>query len=223
MYLNLGSGRAVLLSEMVDELVGMCRVRVETRTDHALWRKADIPHQQADTRKFTALTGWRPRIPWHTTLRDTFEYWREKVREEIVRVLITASRGWRGASWPNTWSIITRTLKSSAHSAGGASSTTCRTCVGVVCSTCSTRASGSPIRSAWRASSNRVGNGHRLRAAGRQRRARRGAGGPTRSDFPPCRPELRADQLDGADATLTNNIVSELNIFEAVRRRAWIP
>ncbi len=79
---NIGSGRAVLLSEMVDELVGMCRVRVETRTDHALWRKADIPHQQADTRKFTALTGWRPRIPWHTTLRDTFEYWREKVREE---------------------------------------------------------------------------------------------------------------------------------------------
>jgi GDP-4-dehydro-6-deoxy-D-mannose reductase len=79
---NIGSGRAVLLSAIVEELIGMCRARVEVRENPALWRKADIPHQQADTRKFTALTGWRPRIAWHTTLRDTFEYWREKVREE---------------------------------------------------------------------------------------------------------------------------------------------
>jgi GDP-4-dehydro-6-deoxy-D-mannose reductase len=79
---NIGSGRAVLLSEIVDDLAALCRVRVEIQTDPARWRKADIPHQQADTRKFMALTGWRPSIPWHTTLRDTFEYWREKVREE---------------------------------------------------------------------------------------------------------------------------------------------
>jgi nucleoside-diphosphate-sugar epimerase len=67
---------------MVDELLSMCRVQVEIRVDPALLRASDIPRQEADTRKFTALTGWRPRIPWHTTLRDTFEYWRGKVREE---------------------------------------------------------------------------------------------------------------------------------------------
>jgi GDP-4-dehydro-6-deoxy-D-mannose reductase len=79
---NIGSGRAVLISEMVDELIGLCRTRVDIRVNAARLRASDIPRQEADTRKFTALTGWQPRIPWHTTLRDTFEYWRAKVREE---------------------------------------------------------------------------------------------------------------------------------------------
>src|SRR5438477_6171238 len=79
---NLGRGRSVRIAEMVDELTSMCRIAVETRVDPALLRPSDIPKQEADIRKFTSLTGWQPRIPWHTTLRDTFEYWRDKVREE---------------------------------------------------------------------------------------------------------------------------------------------
>jgi len=79
---NLGRGRSVPIAEMLGELIALCRVHVETRVEPALLRPSDIPRQEADTRKFTALTGWRPRIPWHTTLRDTFEYWRDKVREE---------------------------------------------------------------------------------------------------------------------------------------------
>lgn len=79
---NLGSGRSTRIADMVDELIGMCRVRTETRVDAALLRPADIPRQEANIHKFTQLTGWQPTIPWHTTLRDTFEYWREKVREE---------------------------------------------------------------------------------------------------------------------------------------------
>jgi GDP-4-dehydro-6-deoxy-D-mannose reductase len=81
---NLGRGRAVRIADTVDDLIGMSRVRVETRVDPALLRPSDIPRQEADTRKFTSLTGWQPRIPWHTTLRDTFEYWREKVREDSM-------------------------------------------------------------------------------------------------------------------------------------------
>ncbi|MBV9580817.1 MAG: GDP-mannose 4,6-dehydratase [Chloroflexi bacterium] len=79
---NIGSGRAVRLSEMLEELIALSGVRVDVRVDPARLRPSDIPHQEADTRKFSALTGWQPRIPWHTTLRDTFEYWRAKVREE---------------------------------------------------------------------------------------------------------------------------------------------
>ena len=79
---NLGRGRALRIGDMVQTLIGMCRVRVEVRVDPALLRATDIPRQQADTRKFTSLTGWEPRIPWHTTLLETFEYWRERVREE---------------------------------------------------------------------------------------------------------------------------------------------
>ena len=79
---NLGRGRSVPVAEMLNELIALCRVPVETRVDPALLRPSDIPRQEADTRKFTELTGWQPRIAWHTTLRDTFEYWRDKVREE---------------------------------------------------------------------------------------------------------------------------------------------
>jgi GDP-4-dehydro-6-deoxy-D-mannose reductase len=79
---NLGRGRAIRIADMVQELITLCRVQVETRVDPALLRPSDSPRQEADTRKFTALTGWQPRIPWHTTLVDTFEYWREKIREE---------------------------------------------------------------------------------------------------------------------------------------------
>ena len=83
---NLGRGRSVRIAEMVDELRRMCRIPVETRVDPALLRPADIPKQEADTRKFTSLTGWQPGIPWHTTLRDTLEYWREKVRGPAASV-----------------------------------------------------------------------------------------------------------------------------------------
>src|SRR5579859_3738579 len=79
---NLGRGQAVKLADTLQELVALCRVQVEVRPDKSLFRKSDILRQQADTRKFTSLTGWKPRIPWHTTLLDTFEYWREKVQAE---------------------------------------------------------------------------------------------------------------------------------------------
>jgi GDP-4-dehydro-6-deoxy-D-mannose reductase len=77
---NLGRGRSVRISDVVDELIALCRVKVRVATDPALLRPADVPRQEADTRKFTALTGWRPLIPWHTTLSETLEYWRNKVR-----------------------------------------------------------------------------------------------------------------------------------------------
>jgi len=80
---NLGRGRSVRLTDMVDELISLCRVPVQTRVDQRLLRPSDVPRQEADTRKFTALTGWQPRIAWHTTLRDTLEYWREKVEESL--------------------------------------------------------------------------------------------------------------------------------------------
>jgi GDP-4-dehydro-6-deoxy-D-mannose reductase len=77
---NLGRGRSVRIADMVDQLTGMCRVEVEVRTDPTLFRPADIPRQEADTRKFTTLTGWQPEVAWHTTLTDTLDYWREQVR-----------------------------------------------------------------------------------------------------------------------------------------------
>jgi len=83
---NLGRGHSVRIADMIDELISLCRVPVQTRVDPALLRPTDIPRQEADTRKFTALTGWQPLIPWHTTLSDTLDYWRSRVSKESLCV-----------------------------------------------------------------------------------------------------------------------------------------
>ncbi len=83
---NLGRGRSARIADMVDELISLCRVPVQTRVDPALLRPTDIPRQEADPRKFTALTGWQPLIPWHTTLSDTLDYWRSRVSKESLCV-----------------------------------------------------------------------------------------------------------------------------------------
>jgi GDP-4-dehydro-6-deoxy-D-mannose reductase len=77
---NLGRGRSIRVADTVQELVSLCRVPVQIRVDPALLRATDVPRQEADTRKFTSLTGWQPQIPWKTTLGDTLEHWRQKVR-----------------------------------------------------------------------------------------------------------------------------------------------
>jgi GDP-4-dehydro-6-deoxy-D-mannose reductase len=81
---NLGRGHSVRIADTVDKLIGLCRVPVQIKVDPALLRPTDIPRQEADTRKFTALSGWQPRIPWNTTLADTLDYWRSRVSKESL-------------------------------------------------------------------------------------------------------------------------------------------
>ena len=81
---NLGRGRSMRLADIVDELVGLCQVPVRVVVDPALVRPTDVPRQEADTRKFTVLTGWQPEIPWNTTLRDTLDYWRARVKTPLL-------------------------------------------------------------------------------------------------------------------------------------------
>jgi GDP-4-dehydro-6-deoxy-D-mannose reductase len=77
---NLGRGESVRVRDIVDDLLAECRVAVRVVVDPSLVRPTDVPRQVADTSKFTSLTGWQPRVPWRTTLQDTLNYWRERVR-----------------------------------------------------------------------------------------------------------------------------------------------
>jgi GDP-4-dehydro-6-deoxy-D-mannose reductase len=77
---NLGRGRSIRIGDIIADLLELCTADIETYTDPALARPADIPRQEADVRKFRSLTGWEPRIPWQTTLADTLVYWRDRVR-----------------------------------------------------------------------------------------------------------------------------------------------
>ncbi|MBI2756660.1 MAG: GDP-mannose 4,6-dehydratase [Chloroflexi bacterium] len=77
---NVGQGVAIALRSVVSDLVALSRVPIDIVVDSARLRPSDVPRQQANTAKFRALTGWKPRIPWSATLFDTLEFWRARVR-----------------------------------------------------------------------------------------------------------------------------------------------
>jgi GDP-4-dehydro-6-deoxy-D-mannose reductase len=76
---NIGSGKDWKIADMTQTLIGMAKVPIEIRQDPARMRPSDVPVLLADPTKFRAATGWEPQIPFEQTLRDTLEYWRERV------------------------------------------------------------------------------------------------------------------------------------------------
>ncbi|TMK16769.1 MAG: NAD-dependent epimerase/dehydratase family protein, partial [Actinobacteria bacterium] len=76
---NIGSGKAWHIQEVADMLIGMAKTPIEIRQDPARMRPSDVPLLLADPTRFREATGWEPEIPFETTLRDTLDYWRDRV------------------------------------------------------------------------------------------------------------------------------------------------
>ena len=76
---NIGRGEATSVREMLDLLLSMAKVDVEVRPVAERMRPSDVELLVCDPSKFKQRTGWEPKIPFDQTLRDTLEYWRERV------------------------------------------------------------------------------------------------------------------------------------------------
>jgi GDP-4-dehydro-6-deoxy-D-mannose reductase len=76
---NIGRGEALSIREMLDILLTMAKVDVEVRPVPERMRPSDVELLVCDPTKFRDRTGWEPAIPLDQTLRDTLEYWRERV------------------------------------------------------------------------------------------------------------------------------------------------
>jgi GDP-mannose 4,6-dehydratase len=78
---NIGGPVTMTIREMLAMLLGMKRHQGEIaiEVDPALLRPKDVTLQVPSTAKFTAETGWQPKIPYAQTLRDMLDYWREHV------------------------------------------------------------------------------------------------------------------------------------------------
>ncbi len=74
---NLGSGRPHEISEILQMMIKLSTVKIETEVDEALVAPSDSPERTCNYSKFRQLTGWKPEIPIEKTLQDTLEYWRE--------------------------------------------------------------------------------------------------------------------------------------------------
>lgn len=79
---NVGTGEAHSMQTILDQLLGMARVRIEVGQDPKLMRAADATALRADASKLRRLTGWSPQIPLSQTLSDILEYWRSAVARE---------------------------------------------------------------------------------------------------------------------------------------------
>jgi GDP-4-dehydro-6-deoxy-D-mannose reductase len=76
---NIGSGRDWTIRDVAQMLLGMAQIPMEIRHDPKRMRPSDVHVLRADASKFRAATGWEPEIPFDQTLRDTLDYWRERV------------------------------------------------------------------------------------------------------------------------------------------------
>ncbi len=77
---NVGSGRAYSVRELLDIYLSMSNVQIRVEPDPARQRPSDTPVTRCDASKFKKQTGWEPQITFEQTLRDTLEYWRERVK-----------------------------------------------------------------------------------------------------------------------------------------------
>jgi GDP-4-dehydro-6-deoxy-D-mannose reductase len=80
--LNVASGRAINIGEVVKRLVQLSGVDVAIEVDASRLRTVDVPVLVGDASELWRLTSWRPRIPLETTLRDVWTDALARVRSE---------------------------------------------------------------------------------------------------------------------------------------------
>ncbi len=79
---NIGSGRSHTIEELLQLLLSFSRIEIVVEADPARLRPSDVPTVRCDASKFRELTGWRPEIPFETSLRDVLDDWRLRVQSD---------------------------------------------------------------------------------------------------------------------------------------------
>ena len=81
--LNIASGTARRVGDVLQALLDLAGVRAEVRTDAGRLRAGDISRAVGDAGAARRLLGWQPAVPWEQTLRDVLQDWRAKVASTI--------------------------------------------------------------------------------------------------------------------------------------------
>jgi len=76
---NICTGVGITIRELLDRLIVLAEVEVDVQTDPDRLRPSDVEILIGDSSKLRADTGWEPKVPFDKTLRDTFDYWLERV------------------------------------------------------------------------------------------------------------------------------------------------
>ncbi|MBP8594786.1 MAG: GDP-mannose 4,6-dehydratase [Ruminococcus sp.] len=77
---NVGRGSAAAISQILETALSMSQVEIAVIRDPKRLRASDIPIIEPDVSLIFADTGWSAQISIEETVRDTLEWWREKLR-----------------------------------------------------------------------------------------------------------------------------------------------
>ena len=76
---NIASDRALFIKEILHKIIVLSDKQIEVVTDPARLRPQDPSIICGNSQKLYKLTGWHPEIPIDQTLRETLNWWRDKV------------------------------------------------------------------------------------------------------------------------------------------------
>ena len=75
---NAGTGMAQAMQEVLDQLLSLARIKIETRQQAGLLRVAETKVVRANAARLREEIGWQPHIPLRKSLTDILEYWRQQ-------------------------------------------------------------------------------------------------------------------------------------------------
>lgn len=75
---NVSSGNAVKIGDLLQSLLSRSSAQVAVSQDPSRSRPSDVPYVLGDSSKFARRTGWRPEVPFDTTLTDLLDWWRSR-------------------------------------------------------------------------------------------------------------------------------------------------
>lgn len=73
---NVGSGHAVSIQSILDEIIRLSGAEIRVETDKERFRPVDVPFIEADVSKLKNDTGWERKISLENSLRDILAYFR---------------------------------------------------------------------------------------------------------------------------------------------------
>ena len=79
---NVGSGRPVVIEELLNMLLSNTEKNITVRRDPKRFRPADVKVLVADNTKFKEATGWDSEIALEDTIKRVLDYWRGEVRND---------------------------------------------------------------------------------------------------------------------------------------------
>ncbi len=76
---NIGSGQAVTIQALLEQLLALSSIQVDVQPDPQRMRPVDVPLVVCDPGRFQACTGWTPHISFEQTLQDILHDWRTRI------------------------------------------------------------------------------------------------------------------------------------------------